>query len=153
MKTRVWGLVGSLIFGLGCGTSEQARMVKTYQDGLGAMLEKNEVDVVRQLVDGWKFELFKVWEAQNPDVETVLKNNFRSYGFSREEAKNLFAAEGKYKVGIYLKMLGSELVTSGQISAGGNSILGTADRQTNRDYAYVRVVFKDKKLIHRRIWS
>lgn len=153
MKYRALGLFVCSFSLLCCGISEQAKQVRMYQDQLKTMLDKNEQEVNGQIIKGWRFELFHIWEANDPNVETVIKNNFRSYGFSKEEAHNIFASQGKYKVEIYLKLLGSEQLSTGEVSSIGSSILTAQDRYTSRDYAYIRVVFRDGKLVHVRLWS
>jgi hypothetical protein len=152
MKYKTLILFGCICSLLGCGISERAKQVKMYQDNLSAMSEKTDQDLDKQLVDTWHFELLNVWEASDPNVETVIKNNYRDYGFSKKEAKDLFASRGKYKVEIYIKTLSSENLSTGNITAGGQTNFGMQERHISNDYALIRVVFRDKKLVQARVW-
>jgi hypothetical protein len=152
MKFKILILFGCLFSLLYCGLSEQARQVQMYRDNLSAMIEKIDQDVDKQLVDSWHFELLNIWETNDPNVETVIKNNYRDYGFSRKEAESLFASKGRYKVEIYIKTLGSEMVSTGGITAGGQTNPGMQEKRVTTDFALIRVVFRDKKLIQARIW-
>ena len=152
MKLKALGLFIGLFSFLCCGISKEARQVKLYQDHLAAMLEKNEEEVSEQIVKTWRFELLHLWQADDPSAEAVIKNNYRTHGFSKAEAQSIFAPKGKYKVEIYLKTLSTEEVRTGKIDGMGFSLPESQQRQTSRQYAYIRVVFKDGKLIHVLTW-
>jgi hypothetical protein len=153
MKFKALGLFLCLFSLLCCGLSHEAQQMRMYQDGLNVMLEKDEQEVRGQILKTWGFELLDRWEADDPSVETVIKNNYRTHGFSKQEAQNIFASKGKYKVEIFLKLLSNEEVTTGKIDDMGRSLPESRQRSSSRQYAYIRVVFKDKRLIYFGVWS
>ena len=103
MKLKMTAFLAAVCTMLGCGMSEETRQVKLYQDQLGPMLGREKGDVKKLITEKSQFLLLDRWKAENPGVETVLKNNYRIHGFSREEARKEFAIPGVYEVEIYLK--------------------------------------------------
>jgi len=138
---------------MGCGVSREARQIKLYQDQLGTMVGKNEADISAQIKKTWGFELLDSWTKENPDVETVLKNNYRIHGFSKNEAAAIFAEPGRYRVRIYLKFLSSEAIETENISELGRNLPESRRNLESKNYGYIRVVYRDDKLIYFDAWT
>ena len=131
--------------------STEARQVKTYDAELQGMLGRNEADVTALIAKSWQFGLLDRWSGDNPSVEAVLKNNFRRLGFTKSEAGRIFAEPGAYRVLLYTKPLAREEVRTGQIDSLGGGIIGTEDRHQEVTNGFIRIVFKDGKLVHVRV--
>jgi hypothetical protein len=147
MRLRFFTFFLLAAFAAGC-VSYEARQVKTYQSELQPMLGRSESDVTALITQTWKFGLLNRWAAVNPSVETVLKNNFRTFGFSKTEAAEIFAEPGDYKVMIFTKPLSREELQTGQIDSLGGNIIGTNERAQSATHGYIRIVLKDGKLVH-----
>ena len=152
MKIRVIILCASTFSLLSCMASEQANRAKIYGDKLSTLLQRTEPEAEEQIIKGWGFELLDCWQAKDPSVETVIKNNFRTHGFSAPEAQPIFAAQGNYKVSIYLKSLGSQEHTLGKIDQFGLPVPESRQQISEKKYAYIRVVFRDGNLVHYQVW-
>jgi hypothetical protein len=150
IKVIVFGASLSLL--LFCGAPEQAKQLKIYQDGLEPLLGKSITKTTKVIADTWKFGLLGRWQAQNPTVETVLKNNFRVHGFSKGEAQAIFSSPGLYDAMLFLKLLSDEKVKTGTIDEMGLPILAESQSFSDRRYVSVRLVFKDGQLVHYRVW-
>jgi len=144
---RLAALVFLAVFLVGC-VSTEALQVKTYQAELRPMVGRNEPEVIALITQDWKFGLLNRWAAENPDVETVLKNKFRSFGFSKSEAEEIFTPPGKYQVIVFTKPLSREEVQTGGVDSSGNGMLLTNERLQSVTHGYIRIVLRDAKLIH-----
>ena len=153
MKLKMTAFLAAVCTMLGCGMSEETRQVKLYQDQLGPMLGREKGDVKKLITEKSQFLLLDRWKAENPGVETVLKNNYRIHGFSREEARKEFAFPGVYEVEIYLKKQTAETARVEQINEMGQTIPDTRHTLSGNIYTYVRVVFRDGVLIRVDVWS
>jgi len=150
MKSKALALFLSLLFLLSCATSDTAKQVKIYQDNLALLVGKDAEEVTKTIAYSWKFGLVDQWEAVDPGLETVIKKNFRRHGFSKQEALDIFAAKGAYKVMLFQKSLGqTEATTEVQLDMG---LVGKQQQSVSQELAYIRVVFKDNKLVHQRVW-
>ena len=153
MKLKMTAFLAAVCTMLGCGMSEETRQVKLYQDQLGPMLGREKGDVKKLITEKSQFLLLDRWKAENPGVETVLKNNYRIHGFSREEARKEFAIPGVYEVEIYLKKQTAETARVEQINEMGQTIPDTRHTLSGNIYTCVRVVFRDEVLIRVDVWS
>jgi len=139
-----------LVFLLSCATSSTAKQVKIYQDNMVPLVGKDAEEVTKTIAFSWKFGLLDRWEAVDPSLETVIKNNFQKHGFSKQEARGIFAPKGAYKVMLFLKLLGREEAnTEVQLNM---SFVGKFEKNIALEVAYIRVVFRDNKLINQRVW-
>ena len=138
---------------IGCGMSEETRQVRLYQDQLGPMLGREKGDVKKLIAEKSQFLLLDRWKAENPGVDTVLKNNYRTHGFSMEEARKEFVIPGVYEVEIYLKKQTAEAARVEQINEMGQTIPDTRHTLSGNIYTCVRVVFRDEVLIRVDVWS
>ncbi|MFQ6037909.1 MAG: hypothetical protein ACE5LV_04755 [Candidatus Aminicenantales bacterium] len=134
---------------LGC-MSPEARQVKLYEQGLQAMLGDATGDVIEAL-KGWEFGLLDSWEGRNPSEDEIAKHNRPAGGFSKEEAASLFAEEGTYKVMLFIKKVGTDVASTGQIDGIGMTYAKDADYTAER-YTLIRVLFRDESLVHYRVW-
>lgn len=150
MKLKAFGLAVILCLLLSCSRGAKSGEAKIYQDGLQGMLGKDLKEITAIIQDSWKFGLVDFWKSENPSVEIVLKNNYRNVGFSKKEAKDIFAFKGKYEVKVYLRELGKSSATTGEVTwlgtAGAKDKIHEAVRR-----AYIRVVFRDDQLVHFRV--
>jgi hypothetical protein len=150
MKSRAWASFLSLAFLLSCATSDTAKQVKIYQDNLALQIGKDAEEVTKTIAYSWKFGLLDRWEAVDPGLETVTKNNFQKHGFSKQEALDIFAPKGAYKVMLFQRFIGkAEATTEVQVDMG---MHGIDQKSTGQDLTYIRVVFRDNKLVDQRIW-
>jgi hypothetical protein len=150
MKSKALALFLSLVFLLCCATSDTAKQVKIYQDNLALQIGKDAEEVTKTIAYSWKFGLLDRWEAVDPGPETVIKNNFQKHGFSKQEAQDIFAAKGAYKVMLFQRFLGkAEASTEVQLDMG---MHGIDQKSTGQDLTYIRVVFRDNKLVHQQVW-
>jgi hypothetical protein len=153
MNLKSAALLAVICMIIGCGLSEEARQVKLYQNRLGAMLGREDRDIRKQIKEEFRFELLDRWKAENPGPETVVKNNYRVHGFSREEAREEFGIPGIYEVEIYSKKQAAETARIEQINQMGQTIPDTRHTlMTNEFYTYIRVVFRDAALIRVDVW-
>jgi hypothetical protein len=150
MKSKAWALFLSLVFLLSCATSDTAKQVKIYQDNLALLIGKDAEEVTKTIAYSWKFGLLDRWEAVDPGLETVIKNNFQNHGFSKQEALDIFAPKGAYKVMLFQRFLGkAEATTEVQVDMG---MHGIDQKSTGQDLTYIRVVFRNNKLVHQQVW-
>jgi len=147
MKSKCAVVWVCLMFMAGCASYE-SKQIKILQDGLQPMLGHKEAEVLDLITKTWTYGLLDHWEAQNPTVEYVRKKNFRTFGFSKDEAAQIFAQPGAYKVLIFTKPLRREFLTTGQMDSMGSSILGTMDRNVSATHGYIRIVIWNGKLAH-----
>lgn len=150
MKSKAWALFLSLVFLLSCATSDTAKQVKIYQDNMALLIGKDAEEVTKTIAYSWKFGLLDRWEAVDPGLETVTKNNFQKHGFSKQEALDIFAPKGAYKVMLFQRFRGkAEATTEVQVDMG---MHGIDQKSTGQDLTYIRVVFRNNKLVHQQVW-
>jgi hypothetical protein len=153
MKAESAILAMSLVALAACSASRDAASLRTYRNGVSAMMDRPDRDVADRLTKEWNFELLHHWEAENPTVATARANNYRTHGFSPKEAGSVFAAPGTYSVQIFLKLLASETVRTGRIDQSGLEFPESKKEIAEKRYAYIRVVFRDKRLAHFTVWQ
>jgi hypothetical protein len=150
MKSKALALFLSLVFLLSCATSDAAKQVKIYQDNLALLVGKDAEEVTKTIAYSWKFGLLDRWEAVDPGLETVTKNNFQKHGFSKQEALDIFAPKGAYKAMLFQKLAGqAEASTEVQLDMG---LVGKDQKSITQELTYIRVVFRDNKLVHQQVW-
>ncbi len=149
----VLGLAAAILVCLvSCIPSAETKQAKLYENGLATMIGGGIGPIFEKICDDWEFELSDFWELENPSAETVLKNNHRLVGFSKQEAAEIFPAAGKYEVRVFSKPVAGRPSTLGQISEIGLPVMIDEVRQSERK-SYIRAVFRDGKLIHYRVWA
>jgi len=153
MKLKSAAVLAGLCALIGCWISEEARQIKLCQDMLRPLMGRKEKEVKKRITDGSSFELLDSWMGENPSVETVLKNNYRINGFSRQEAREVFAVPGFYNVEIYLKRQAAEGGRIEQINSIGQTIPERRKTLASEIYTCFRVVFRDSALIRYDVWT
>lgn len=151
-KASILALVSVFSFGINssCASSDTAKLVKTYQDGLAPLVGKEAEDVTKTIAFSWKFGVLDRWEAVNPSPETVIKKNFAKRGFSKQEAREIFAEKGTYKAMLFQKLVGQrEGTVETQVNM---SMTGVNQSSTADEFSHIRVVFRDNKLVNYRVW-
>jgi len=143
---------GSLAFFASCIPAAQTKQAKLYENGLATMIGGDIGPISEKICEDWEFEFSDFWDWENPSPETVLKNNHRLVGFSKQEAAEIFRAAGKYEVRVFSKPLPKRPSTIGQISDIGLPVLMDEVREAERK-SYIRAVFRDGKLINYRVWA
>ena len=53
---------------------------------------------------------------------------------------------------VFSKLLSSEKIASGTISSSGLSLPQAGEGATDKSHAFIRVVFRDDKLVHFHVW-
>lgn len=116
-------------------------------------MDKDSEEVASKIIDTWEFKCTRIWRAEDPPVEDVLNLTKDKTKFTKQEVNNIFSSRGKFKVMFFYKYLRDESVRLSTISSGGYSM--TKDFSKTRKFvrhAYIRVVFKEDRLIHFRVW-
>jgi hypothetical protein len=154
MKRKAFILALVSVIGLGihssCASSEVSKLVKTYQDGLASLVGKEADEVTKTIAFTWKFGILDRWEAADPSLETVMKKNSAKRGFSKQEAQEIFAQKGTYKVMLFQKVVSqSEGTVETQMNM---TMTGMNQTTTVDELSQIRVVFRDNKLAHYRVW-
>jgi len=153
VKLKYLCLTITFIFLLSCTTSPDNKQAKIYVSSLESLMDKDSEEVVSQITDTWEFNCTKIWRAEDPAIKDVIDVVKDKTKFTKQEANNIFSSKGKYKVMFFFKYLRDESVRLGTISSGGYST--AKDFSKTRKFvrhAYIRVVFRDGKLIHFRVW-
>jgi hypothetical protein len=134
----------------GLGSDKATDNAKIYQADLEA-LKGQEFPKILEKLDAWKFELVDSWMAENPAAKDITKHNRGKVKFSKEELRDVLGQAGKYKFAIYGKIVGVDQASIGTVDQFGmsNSKDATVDLKV---YTIVRIVFRDDKLVHVRIW-
>jgi len=153
MVSKYFYLIVSLFFTLitSCLPSPEIKQARVYETQLLSLQQEPEGKVLPLVEKEWKFELLRVEnikEFSTPKIRKILPRGIR---FSEEEIKTIFSEPGKYKVLVYIKEIGASAATTGEITDLGLS--ATKDTAyTVRHYSLIRLVFKEEKLIHSRVW-
>ncbi|MBN1939728.1 MAG: hypothetical protein JW843_09080 [Candidatus Aminicenantes bacterium] len=147
MKIKIAALCFCLAGLAGC-MSYEGQQVKLLREGLQPMLGRSETDVLDLIVKNWQYGVLDQWKAENPDVAHVLRNNYRTFGFSRKEAEILFAEPGSYRVMIFTRPLRTEELTTGSIDSLGGGVIGTSERNVSVTHGYIRLVIHNGILAH-----
>lgn len=137
--------------GLSCVPSVETKQARVYEAKLLSLQNEPEDQVLPLVEKEWKFELLRVEKISELSSEKIKALLPRGIRFSDEEIRTIFADPGTYKFLVYIKELGLSAATTGEITdLGLTAIKDTA--YTVRHYSLIRLVFKDNKLVHSRVW-
>jgi len=150
MKFKIWASFVCAMALVSFATSQRGKEVKVYAEGMAQMVGQGSEDVIKKIAFVWKFGLLEQWEAANPSLEKVLKNNFKKHRFSKREAQDIFAPKGAYKVMLFQKPVGNAEASTETMM--GTGLVGMHEKNVVQKLAYIRVVFRDGKLVHQRVW-
>lgn len=141
------------IFLFSCVVSPDKKQAKLYTSGLESLIDRDSEEVVSKIIDMWEFKCTKIWRADNPSIKDVIKVVRDRTKFTKNEANKIFSTQGQYKVMFFFKYLRDESVRLGTISSRGYSTAKdfSKTRKLVR-HAYIRIVFKEGKLIHFKVW-
>ena len=152
MKLKFLSLSILFVFLLSC-VSVDREQVKIYVSGLEPMIDKGTEEVLSKIEDTWGFLCDRFWTTKDPALEDVFKEIKGRTAFTKQEASQIFSPEGKYKVMIFYKFLRSQTVSTGTISSKGTTMAHTVGKKyEDKRYAYIRLVFRDDKLVHFKVW-
>lgn len=153
MKRKFFCLFIAFVLILNCVSLHQEN-IKIYVSGLEPLTNKDTNEVLSKIEDEWKFLCNKFWETNNPTVDDVFKEIKGKTRFSKQEASQIFSPRGGYKVMIFFKLLSRDTISLQTITQTGQPEAHTTEggRIEEKRYAYIRVVFRDNKLIHSKVW-
>lgn len=151
MKIKILGLLIVFAFLISCG-SIYHNEPKIYVSGMEPMMDKDTDTVLSEIEDKWEFQCNKFWTTQDPTLKDVSKEMKGTIAFTEQEAGQIFSPKGEYKVMVFFKLLSSEKIASGTISSMGMSLPQAGEGATDKSHAYIRVVFRDNKLVHFHVW-
>jgi len=123
---------------------------KIYQAELEAMKGQGVQSVLDKLT-GWKFEPKVVWATEDAASKDFKKKNTGKTKFTKNEITEIFGQAGKYRVGVFVIVVGTETSTTGEVDEYGRSIMKDAT-YTVEIFTAIRVVFRDEELIHVKTW-
>ena len=154
MKIKFSCLLIVFAFLLNCVSTHQEE-IKIYVNGLEPLTDKGTDEVLSKIEDKWKFLCNKFWETNDPALEDVFKEIKGKTRFSKQEASQIFSPQGEYKVMIFFKLLSRDTISIKTITQTGQSEVHTTEGGTieEKRYAYIRVVFRDNKLVHSKVWQ
>jgi hypothetical protein len=136
-----------------CVIPPDKKQAKVYVSGLESLIDRDSEEVVSKIIDTWEFYCTKIWRKEDPAIKDVMDVVKDKTKFTKKEAKKIFSSQGQYKVMFFFKYLRDESVRLGTISSRGYSM--SKDFSKTRKlvrHAYIRVVFKEGRLIHFRVW-
>jgi hypothetical protein len=148
LKGFIFCLLSSVF--LWCCATTGVKEAKIYRDNLETMLGKDKKEVTAMIVN-WKFQVLDFWEAENPDIEAINKHNRPVVGFTKNEIQGTFDQKGKYEVMIFLKNIGTDSATTGQIDQFGRGVMKDTE-YTSEVFAVIRTVFRDGRLASHKVW-
>lgn len=151
MRTKILCLSVLLIFFLSCATGE-SKKAKVYENGLESMAGKDAEEVISKITSTWNFALANRWDTEDPTVESIIQRSKGRTAFTRQEANHIFAQKGKYEIMLFAKFLRKESGSTGTITEGGVTAILMGEKQEYERHAYIRVVFKDGKMVHYKVW-
>lgn len=151
MRIKILCLSVLLIFLLSCATGER-KQAKIYESGLESMVEKDSEEVVSRITTTWNFKLANRWDTEDPTVKSVRGRSKGRTAFTQHEANHIFSQKGKYEIMLFSKFLRQESGSLGSITEGGVTAILMGEKQEYERFAYIRVVFKDGKLLHFKVW-
>ncbi|MFC2168208.1 hypothetical protein ACFLRW_04415 [Acidobacteriota bacterium] len=151
MKIKCVSLFIVVAFLLSCGSITHNEP-EIYVNGLDPLMDKDTNAVLAEIEDEWEFKCNKFWKSQNPTLKDVYREIKVDTAFTEQEASQIFAPEGEYKVMIYYKLLKTDTIYGGTISSMGMSLPQANEKNTDKSQAYISVVFRDDKLVHFHVW-
>jgi hypothetical protein len=148
---RALAAAAVLLLGLPLSASDRAKdQAKVYESELAPMMGLPYYKVAEKL-EGWKFEALEIWQLQDPTAKEVGKHNRSKVKFSKKEIEQVFGPPGYYKVVVYNKLLSTDTTTIGEVNEMGMGVLKDT-KITLAEYAVVRAVFRDDKMIVFKVW-
>jgi len=135
-----------------CAPRAEIKQAKLYENGLATMIGGDIDPVSAKICYEWKFGMADFWKWESPSAETVLKNNHPLVGFSKQEVAEIFPAAGRYEVRVFAKPVAGSSATTGESTQIGLSVPKDEIHEAERQ-SYIRAVFRDRKLIHYRVWA
>ena len=87
---------------------------KAYQAELDKMRGQVPLTVVAKVTE-WEFQRSDTWMADNPTAKDIGKHPMSKAKFSKQEIKDIFGQPGRYKVGLYSKIVGTSQASMGTI--------------------------------------
>jgi len=151
MKFKILGFLIVFAFLISCGSIHHNEP-KIYVSGMEPMMDKDTNTVLAEIEDKWEFQCNKFWTTQDPTLKDVAKEIKGKIAFTEQEAGQIFSPKGEYKVMVFFKLLSSEKIAIGTISSLGKSLPQAGEGATDKSHAYIRVVFRDDKLVHFHVW-
>lgn len=140
-----------LLAGISCLPSLETKQAKVYEAQLLSLQNESEAKVLPVVEKEWKFELLRVEKITDLSPAKIKELLPRGIRFSDEEIKSIFSEPGRYKVLVYIKEIGASAATTGEITDLGLS--ATKDTAyTVKHYSLIRLVFREDKLLHSRVW-
>jgi hypothetical protein len=155
LPRKSYPLILAIIFAFffSCASSPDQQQAKIYTRGLESLMNRNSEDVSTQITEEWGFVCTGVWKRENPSIDDVLTENKGVTVFTRKEADALFEPPGSYEVMHFMKYLRDEKVSIRTISSTGTTrVINVGKTRDVVHRAYIRVVFKDDKLVHFKVW-
>jgi hypothetical protein len=148
-----WLVIGPMAAALclaGFASDKIADQAKQYQTALETMKGQESSKLYAQL-EAWEFQVLDSWKAENPTSKEVGKHNRTKVKFSKQEYSEVFGPGGSFRVVIYNKLVGTDASHIGEIDGSGQGIMKDAKINLEQ-FTVVRLVFKDDKLAHVRVW-
>jgi hypothetical protein len=153
MKFPIFQAAIIFVFLASCASSLDKQQAKMYASGLDSSMNRNSEEVSTQIIDEWGFVCTGIWKKDNPSAGDALLENKGPTAFTEKEAHTLFEAEGSYKVMHFMKFLRTEKVSIRTISSTGDTrVINVGKTRDVNQHAYIRVVFRDDKLVHFKVW-
>ncbi len=151
MKVKILGFLIAFAFLISCGSIHHNEP-QIYVSGMEPLMDKDTYAVLAEIEDKWEFKCSKFWTTQDPTLKDISKEMKGTIAFTEQEVDQIFSPKGEYKVMIYFKILSSEKIVSNTISSSGLSLPQAGTGATDKSQAYIRVVFRDDKLVHFNVW-
>ncbi len=151
MKIKFVSLFIVCAFFLNCGSVTHDEP-KIYVSGVEPLMDKDTHAVLAEIEDKWEFQCSKFWTTQNPTLKDISRDIKGDTEFTEQELSKIFSPKGEYKVMVFFKLLSREKIASGTISSMGQSLPQAGEGATDKSYAYIRVVFRDDKLVYFNVW-
>jgi hypothetical protein len=154
-KRRIvyWIVLGPVVAAFcmaGAASDKNADNAKMYQKNLDAMVGQDYGAVTAQLKK-WELQPLDSFSAENPTWKDVSKHNRNKIKFSKDDYDQIFAPGGKFQVLISNKLIGTDTSHFGEINDMGMSAAKDANFNLEQ-FTVIRLVFKDDKLVHARVW-
>lgn len=150
IKASVLALAVAVLCLAGTASDKPADNAKAYQAELDKMMGQAPLTIVDKLTQ-WEFLRSDTWMADSPTAKDIGRHPMGKTKFSKQEIKDVFGESGRYKVGLYSKIVGTSTATMGTISDIG--------MQNNKDATFelkifmvVRMVFRDERLVNVRVY-
>ena len=142
-------IISALCLG-GSPTDKISDDAKVFQAELEALIGQAPQKVLEKLT-GWKFECRTAWMTEDPASKDFKSRNTGKTKFSKKEIAEIFTPGGKFKIAVYVLLVGTETATTGEIDELGRAV-GKDAKITVQVFTAIRIVFRDDKLISVRTW-